>query len=423
MGKLKEICAYIPTVGILVALMTLALPYGSVQRIGLIVAGTGYLVDYIVNRRWQGWRWTREKWVYVVLIAFYLCIPLRELFTPVYNWLFLSKLESYLPFLVVGVMGLMGFNYTLKLEYVAGAMSLACLGLGAVLVHAMVGAQAADFLAWQAQLNEMRILYLNSHMVVNVYCNMTLIFIAWVLLESSCRSWYKWVLACVGIGIITGLVLTEGRTGQLTMMALVPVFVAARFYKRSLRKWMVPALMVALTGVGLLWYYNPRYHTQNPEDNPRIYIWHVGTEMVKERPIAGWGVSAARDEFIRRGQEDSDFMNHYLYEFINASNERFGEVRLWIMHPHNVFLETTMELGAIGLLVFLLCLILPICLLQIGHYRWYLAACLFVFAMQAMFESMGSCLLPIWVPLLTYIWRYNAATRPSSLAQPSQELA
>ena len=70
-----------------------------------------------------------------------------------------------------------------------------------------------------------------------------------------------------------------------------------------------------------------------------------------------------------------------------------------------------MELGLIGTCIFLLCLILPVCLLPIGRLRWYLAACILVFALQGMFESMGSCLLPIWVPLMTFVWRYNNETK------------
>lgn len=405
MDTIKRIVAYLPTVGILVAILALPFPYGALQRYGLIFGAAGFLTDYIWNRRWESWHWTSAKWVYIAFLAFYACLPLRELFSPEYNWLFHTKLETYMPFLVFGVMGIMGFNETQRPELVTGSMALSCVYMGVVLVHAMWGVPYTGFAEWQEQLKLIRDTQLNTHMVVNVYCNMALVFIGWVLLVSSCKKWYKWVLGIVAVGIIGGLLISEGRIGQMTLFVLLPLFVAAWFHKCGKLKWIVPMFATIALAAGLFLHFAPRFHHPSLYDNARPYIWRVAWSMVEEKPIFGWGVSTARDEFVRRGLEDSNFQIHYVEEFKYVSNEAHGVVKYQIMHPHNAFLETWMEMGVTGLLLFVLCIILPIYLLPIGHNRWYLAACLFVFCMQAMFETMGACLFPIWIPILVYIWQ------------------
>lgn len=414
MEKLKQLFAYIPTVGLLMLLCALPFPYSSFQRFSLYVAGIGYIVDYVLNRRWEGWHWSKEKWAFLILVVFYLCIPIRQLWDPTCNWLFYQKIETYMPFLVLGILGFLGFNHTLKLEYVATAMALTCLYMACVLAYHMAGISVADFHSWRYELNELRIRQLNSHMVVNVYCNMTLVFAAWTLLESSCSRWLKAMIGVLSMGIIVGILMSEGRTGQLTLIALLVAFVIVWFYKKAWLKWLVLAMTVLALCQGVYWYYNPRYHDASVHNNPRLYIWKVGQKMIEEKPVLGWGVSSAREEFIRRGSEDADFRAHYLNEYEGVSMMHTGKVEYRIIHPHNVFIETAMEFGLIGVVLLLLCLVLPICLLPIGGMRWYLAACFFVFAMQAMFESMGSCLLPMWVPLLTLLWRFNSRTAPQT---------
>lgn len=408
MNRLKQLSAYIPSIGILLILCSLPFPYGGFQRYSLYIAGIGYLIDFGLNRRWREWRWSREKWVFLLFMAFYLCIPLWQWFDSSCTWLFHKKMETYLPFFILGLFGFLGFNRTLRLEYVSTVMVLTCLYMAGLLAYSMPDVPISDFPVWREALNETRIQTINSHMVVNVYCNMTLVFVAWSLLESSWPRWWKIVLSVLSVGIIAGILVSEGRTGQLTVMPLLVVFIITWLYKRSLFRWIPVVMTVLLVGGGLFLHYSPRYHEPSAQDNPRLYVWRVGRTMIAEKPITGWGVSSAREEFIRRGYEDEDFKMHYLLEFEGASIQWHGVINPQIIHPHSVFMETTMEFGIIGLIIFLLCLVLPPVLFPIGAQRWYLAACILVFGMQAMLECLGFCLLPIWLPLLCFIWRYNS---------------
>lgn len=73
----------------------------------------------------------------------------------------------------------------------------------------------------------------------------------------------------------------------------------------------------------------------------RVYIWHFVAERIAERPLAGWGMEAARvipegggQALIVPGDPD------------RGIEERMGE-RL-PLHPHNATLEVWLDLGLVG---------------------------------------------------------------------------
>lgn len=402
--------AYIPAVGMLMVLASLPYHYGWVQRIGLYLAGLGYLLDAVVNTRWREWKWTADKWVYLAMIAFYVCIPVRQLFDSNEIWLYLYKLREYVPFVLLGGMGFCQMPTKLKTEHVAWTMLASCCYMGVVMLFVMWGHHAASWTDWLADLNRARTEHLNTHMSVNYYCNIALVFGVWTLLHAHCRRWVK-VLTGIVMGLVVlALLLSEGRTGQLTMLVLV-VALGGVYMWQHYRRWLLPVLGVLFLFGGAVWYFNPRYHEPSATHNPRIYIWRVGVETALEKPVFGWGVSSGRLQFVANGKADEDFCKHYMHEYEHICRDRFGEVYYDLMHPHNAFLETTIEFGLVGLLLLLLCVVLPVILIPIGNDRYYLAACIFVFVMQASFESFGRDLNPMWLPLMTVLWHYMALSR------------
>ena len=64
-------------------------------------------------------------------------------------------------------------------------------------------------------------------------------------------------------------------------------------------------------------------------DDVRVKIWHLMTDRLVEKPLAGWGFRASRS--------------------MTGSIHNGHEVPVW--HPHNVGLEIAMELGTVGLLL------------------------------------------------------------------------
>ena len=420
MDKLKNICAYLPTIGLLLVFIALPYRYGAFQRTALYIAGIGFLIDYAVNCRWRQWTWGKDKWAYVVFILFYLCLPLRQCMAGPGDWLFHTKIESYLPFLIFGITGLMGGNRTMKLEYVAIALLLGCLSMAVVLSKGMWGVPLTPFEQWHNQLNMQRIMLINSHMIVNVYCNITLVFGLWLLTRSSVARWLKITVAVMMLGVVVGIMLSEGRIGQITMMLVFLCFVVYRLIQTHWRQWILPSLVGLALVAGVMWHLNPHYHDYSLHDNPRIYVWQVATSVIMDKPILGWGASAARSEFIQRGQNDENFCTHYMAEYEAGSQYLYGTVNYQIMHPHSAFLEACMESGIIGLVLLILCMLFPFLCLPTPDQRWFMGMCVLVYATPALVECFGIGLTPMWVPLLTFVWTYNASSviPPTSPAHP-----
>lgn len=424
MKYIQQLSAYLPTIGILIVLFSLPYPYGGLQRFGMYLVCAGFMVDFLINRRWEGWHWRRENWLFVAFILFYLCIPVRQLFDPLHEWIYDVKIESYCPFLVIGIMGIMGFNHTLRLEHVAATMLLSNVVVAGMLAYTMRSVPLLPFADWQMMLNWQRSQTINSHMVLNLYGNLALVFGLWTLIRSSWRLWAKVLIGIAMVIAAISIILSYGRTGQITLFVLLLTGIMIVLYRSGLRKLIAPAVAaIALLG-GLFWYFTPRYHEPSAHDNPRIYVWRVAGEMIRQKPVFGWGVSSARNEFIQTGLEDEGFREHYLAEYELDSHLRHGKVDYRQMHPHSAFIETQMELGIIGVLLLLLCFLLPLWLMPVGRNRWYMAACLFIVLMQALFDCLGPCLAPIWLPLIPCMFTYNTDTlRLSEFAPAASEFA
>ena len=125
-------------------------------------------------------------------------------------------------------------------------------------------------------------------------------------------------------------------------------------------------------------------------------------------------------EFIQRGQNDENFRTHYMAEYEAGSQYLYGTVNYQIMHPHSAFLEACMESGIIGLVLLILCMLFPFLCLPTPDQRWFMGMCVLVYATQALVECFGIGLTPMWVPLLTFVWTYNASSviPPTSPAHP-----
>lgn len=79
----------------------------------------------------------------------------------------------------------------------------------------------------------------------------------------------------------------------------------------------------------------------------RLAIWEFTDQMVAERPILGWGLRASRS--IPGGDETADVNRDLEYD-----PPRFdSEPSLMPLHPHNVFLQVWLELGLVGIALFL----------------------------------------------------------------------
>ena len=396
--QIRELASYLPMVGLLALLGTMPFPYGGAQRIALYWIAATYPIDYVVNTRWRGWKWTQDKWTYVAFIAFFCLIPIWQWFDPVHTPLYLFTIEHYMPFLVVGICGLAGLTDKVRIEYAAWTMIAVSAGIVVYLAYLTGNSDNTDYASWAMHFNTIRAMQVNSHMVINLYFNLSLILGLYIILQNKYVWWAKLLIGIMMLPILFSFMFTEGRTGVLTFVGIV--ILTLMYYIFRMQKWWLSICVVLfISGSAFFMLQRERFQIAVTEVNPRIYIWNVAIEQIRERPVLGWGVCSARKEFVERGLSDKQFQIHYSNWLATQQKKTYGTTNMDIMHPHNVILETWTQFGIIGVLFLLVCWILPL-IMRLGREQLYVNLCVFAFFMQAMFESMGSHLPPLFLCLM-----------------------
>ena len=129
--------------------------------------------------------------------------------------------------------------------------------------------------------------------------------------------------------IVVNLFLSEGRVGLITSFVLLTMFIIRYFWHKSRILTFVSTSLFILLAIALV-KGNPRLSEENLKREPRLVIWKIAVDEIVKSDFAGVGVSTAANnmtiEFAKRGMLNNK-------------------------HTHNVFLQSTLEYGVIGLLV------------------------------------------------------------------------
>ena len=96
---------------------------------------------------------------------------------------------------------------------------------------------------------------------------------------------------------------------------------------------------------------------------------------------------------------DYEFCNYYYWGFAESRPEE----DLYVHHPHNMLLNSMLEFGIVGLILFLSMFLLPFFTLK-SECRAYVLLFCFTFGMQAMMESLGQHLPPIMFCWFIYLF-------------------
>ena len=403
--KIGEWISYLPMVGLLALLGAMPFHYGEAQRIALYWIAATYPLDYIVNKRWRGWKWTQAKWTYVAFIAFFCLIPIWQLFDPICTSLYQFTIERYMPFLVVGICGLAGMTDKLRIEYAAWVMLGVSAGIVAYLVYRAGLPDFANFETWAKQFNQLRAMEVNTHMTINLYFNLSLVLGLYTILRSKYAWWVKVLTGVMMLPILFAFSFTEGRTGVLTFLGIV--MLTLMYYMFRKRRWWLSIFIILFAcGAALFLMQRERFQVAVTEVNPRIYIWNVAGDEIREHPLLGQGVCSAREKFVDRGLADQEFQDYYANGFRLEEELRYGVANMDIMHPHNAVLETWTQFGIVGVLLLLACWVLPL-IMRLGREQLYVDLCVFAFFMQAMFESMGNNLPPMFLCMMVILIDYH----------------
>lgn len=414
-----QVLPYFPLIGSLMVVATMPFKYGEWQRFSLYCLGLGYLIDYLVNCRWREWRWDWRKIVMLAFCAFFLLPPIWQLFDPVKNVWYQCTVNAFAPFILIGMAGFLGTSDKIRMDWVAWVM----LATSTAIVSYLCYRSTLDALQgydWFFAFNWFRTQHINTHMVVDLYFNLSLILGALVLFDTSHAKWVKGLTAFLMLPIFGALLLTDGRTGLITLA--VSMLVLMLYYAwRSKRWWWMVAVSVFCIGTAAFMANNEPIQKAVQTTNPRIGQWKVCGQMIAERPILGYGVCSAREEYVRRVRDDETLRHIYVEPEVETFPQfrQNGEIRYDMMHPHNAIMETWTRFGIIGLLLSLICLIGPMCL-QIGKNQIYLTLCAGAFFIQSLFESFGTNLQPLFLVTITVLFYCSYCADTDGATLPSR---
>ncbi len=408
--SLSDVVTYLQTFSLWLLVATLPLRICAFTRVVMIVAGVLFVVEYVVNKRWRDWHWSRDKWLYVAMIALYLFVFVwqigSETMTPRWN----KVVEQRLPFALCGVIGLLGFNPRVRLRDITWVFLFAAVATSVFIIYQSGG--FSFFLhPWKRQSYYFvvnRIAYINSHMVYNLYLNVTLVFAAWLLSQKRIRRWERIVLSCACLWLFYILCLTEGRVGLFTTLAVVSLLIL-RWISRYGWKVIVPIGLLCSVFGGVLLLSNDRMTADHLfKYNPRKVIWNAGWKTVEEAPILGQGVCDARQTLIEKAHE-----NEALYNFWRPYVEGKRNGNWYYISPHNAFLEVWGEYGLIGLFTLLFLFVYPI-IIAPRKVRFYVLLIVGCFGIQYTFDAI---IIPLLYCLPITLFISQSETSVGSVAQ------
>ena len=397
---LPIVVEWISAISTLYLIATLILNF-EYQRLAMIIYGSATILDIIVNRRYQNVKWEKGKWVFAIMGLFYLCIWIWHLFENCSSEIYFHSTDTRLPFLIFGLLGIFTrLNPKIKISYIAVTMLITSLATLAYIVYDNYAFLSSNITTINDFRENISILRHNSlkttHIGTNVYMNCTMA-MCFIVAFWSEKKWEK-ALLYIGIFLIyVAITLSEGRAGVITTNLLLIVFIGFalyRYYRKAIAPIVIICVGLACVGISK----HNRLQLNIIKSEPRILIWEQAWDLIKDRPLMGYGVCEGREKFVTSSLNNEElvrnFWDNWLKEHPDYKTHRF--------HCHNVFVESALEFGVLGFLLTLALFVLPIALTK-GKKRVCLSIFMLIFFIQSLFESFTYHFQPMLFCLIIFI--------------------
>lgn len=422
---IKSVLNYIPVVSLMLLIIVLPFRWGRLHQVIILLFSFSYLLDFIVCKRYKLINWNRLKWMYVPFILYFIFIPVWHIFEPTTTMHYYSALEHRLPFLIGGIIGILGLNDKFRLNYFIWVQLITSLAIIIVILFYTGINHLTEFNSDVLWLNFIRREKINSHMVVNLYWNFTLIGVIYLIRsfliqqKTTIGNKIKITIAILGgMFIYFFLMISEGRTGFIIANIIILSSIILLFTKIKRQHILITIILTFffLCIIVLFAINNHRFKSEIIGNEPRFQIWRVASEVISQNWFWGYGVAEARIKFVDSLLNDEVLRNNYVEKYKYFCNNILQKpIDLQKMHPHNVFIETQMELGVLGLICLLLCYVLPIWLCKYRCQRFFLTLIILAFFIQSLTETYGPHLHPLWfiIMLLLYVEVYTPLLSPA----------
>lgn len=395
---LPQIVEWINLLSAIYLVVTLLFSF-QYQQPAFYIYSLTLIIDIFVNKRYKNVKWFNAKWTFVAMILFYLCIWIWHIFEETNLPYFQTTVEKRIGLLIAGVLGIYtNINPKLKPQYFAIPMMLTGLITFLFILYQI------DF--WHTSYESLKV-YQNiiadyrgielkiSHMTFNLYMNCAIVFGFYGIITSS-KLWKKIIYLLFIIPSILIVLTSEGRIGFITILVLLcimSIYLISKYAKQLL----IP-LTTFIIIVSYIIFSNHYKIKERGFDDPRINIWELSINVIKEKPILGYGVSDGRSIFVEQMFNNNEIKEQYLTPWFNL----YPDCNQYSIHPHNMFLEIIIEFGIIGFTLILLILFLPL-LLNKGQKQMFLSLFILIFTFQGLTESPGSHLSMFILSWFLYI--------------------
>jgi len=392
--------------GMCCLLVTLPFYYSSAQRYSLYALAVFYLIDYFVNRRYTEWHWNINLSVFVLMILFFLLTPFHQLcdttdVTPFYN----HQMNVRYPFLIFGLVGFLGISDKINIR-IAGATML--LTGSCIFIYLFVkSAIATRFVNGMIDyFNLLRVNQIYSHMVVNLYANLAVIAGYYMLTTDMVKSLK--VLTFVGMVLtVAMIVISEGRIGFITFAVCALVLLFYKLHKFGYRRGYLAIILVIVALSSIFIALNKKMSIEKLSNEPRLVVWNYSWQLIKQHPIVGFGLSSLSNEFVEQAYTDEPMNQYYIHGVLTMPEFTDIPRDMKIIHPHNVFLQTWLEHGIIGLSVLIAFFAALGSLIRLKPTGVYVFLTMLAILIQSMTEPFGQHFQPMIVGLIILLWYYG----------------
>ena len=388
---------YVNLISALLLVASLPVYYSKLQYWSLNVFFITYIIELFIEKKWKSVTWDKSKWVFIVMIIYFMLQFLYYPFEGNYA-LFNKILEQRLSFIGFSIVGIFGFNKFYKIRYFAYMFILCSFVIICYLIFNKIGFKNFILSKDKEHLfGQTRIKYVHGHMIFNSFLNVALIFVFYL---TSIIKKYPFSMIINPLALLMGgviysiLFFSDGRTGFVVANCLLLMMIFYKLWNWK-KKLAVVITMGAIVGMIFIIFSHPRINEKSLDKEPRFAIWNVAINVIKEKPIFGYGASSAADVFMEKGSQDKKFQESgdvFLLKMMQKRDIQGG-------NPHDVFLKSLMDYGIFGLFIMLSIFILPV-LYANNQLRFTVFLLIFSVVFQLIFEIFPTGVSPIMFCLL-----------------------
>lgn len=347
-----------------------------IQHSCLYLFFTTWFIEVILDNRWK--MKPNKQWIfYGLIILFFLLAFLYWPWDGKHTY-FQYHLERRLPLLGFGIVGILGVNNRYSRAAIINAMIITSIA-SILFIGFKAGWHNIFFSEERIMLiSKCRIQHINAHMGYNFFLNSTIIGIWYLLFHADKKPalWQRVAYPIAAIIILLTILCTDGRSGFFIGLANVCIMIIIELCRY--KKWIcITGAIVAFSALIMLSSLHPRLSKESISYDLRYSYWKSATALIKQKPILGYGMSHAQEEF--------DQVN---MQYVSESSKYYWTVKHHhYIDCHNQYLQTLLEFGIIGLILLLAIYISPLIICW-RRREWWLALFFTIISMwQSIFDT------------------------------------